>query len=421
MDFLFPFLTLLQPGILWPELADYRPMLVATVLGVLAGLMKRSDFRRGEAFGNVIFKLMCVFFVAQVVSMLRNGLSVALDEAVFWSTYLLYVVTVVLVVNSDRALHRHVWGMLVGGMVVVIYGIYGLYAWGGYKWYGEPTGRAGAYGMYENHNDYSFIIVQLIPFLFMMRSIEKNGFKRLLLGISVLACIFGMFLSLSRGGILALLLELFILVYMTTTGAKRAVLVPLVLVIGLGATVVQYTMRAENQAGGYSLEDSESSRFELWRAARLIFEDRPLTGVGSRRFFEWAPIYMPEMSHNQRGKNSHNTYLEVLAGSGLFGFIPFILLNITALRQLRRRPTIVGPPILEAVRIACLAALGSTMFRAILDAKEIDWSFYMVYAITLVWGALQARVEARSEEVSRSAAPVWAAASPTATMLRHGR
>jgi hypothetical protein len=159
VSFLYSLLNFLQPGILWSEIAWLRPMLVASVLGLLVGVFRGAEYPRQAAFSHPIFVWLVAFILAQILSVYYGGFSGMLEEFSFWSVYLMFVVISILLISNTVALKRYVWGMIVGSMVVVGYGIYGVYAWGGYTLEnGIATGRAGAYGMYENHNDYTFII-----------------------------------------------------------------------------------------------------------------------------------------------------------------------------------------------------------------------------------------------------------------------
>jgi O-antigen ligase len=282
--------------------------------------------------------------------------------------------------------------MICGSTWVIGYGLYSLYA-------GLDTaasGRAGAYGMYENHNDYSFIILQTLPFAYLFLRSETGLVRRLFLAASVLLCLVGIFLSLSRGGMLALVLQVVLIVAFTMTPRWRLLLLPLVLAVGAAAVSYQYAKRAENQGAGYTAADAETTRFELWRAGRKMVEAHPLLGVGSRSFGENAEIYA-EISHDNRGKNAHNTYIDVAATSGLLGLAAFVLMLRATIRELRA-PAGKAPSPLEDIRKAALIAIYTICFRALLDVKSEDWSFYLLVTIAATSGTLlRARDKALSE------------------------
>ncbi len=388
MEFLYPFLNFLQPGILWPELAVYRPLLTVSVIVGLIGYFRHSLYPRGAAFAHPVFVYLTIFIITQVISVYYSGVSSMLAEFDYWNVYLLFVAISIVLINNYAALERYVWGMIIGSMVIVFYGIYAVYA-------GLPAavgGRAGAYGMYENQNDYSFIVIMSIPFIYTYWKTQTGRLKRLLLLIFMLASVYGVFLSLSRGGMLALVLEAGLIVIFTFDKKKQFGYLFLLLLLGAAAIAYQFVAREENQAGVYSLDDSEYSRMELWKAGKNMIINRPLLGIGSRRFGEFSQEY-GEISGWDKGKNAHNTYIEILATSGLIGFVSFVLMLRNMLRGLKVPINHSRINNLEAIRKATLIALYAIMFRALFDAKAYDWSFYILCAIGISCVMLRHAIE----------------------------
>jgi O-antigen ligase len=400
VSFLYPFVNFLQPGILWPALADLRPSIIMSIIGLFVGLSMRSDYSRAAALQGKVFMYLVLFVFVQAISLYYSGMLAMLGEFFFWYQFPLFVAISILLMPSVEAMRRYVWGIIVGSMFVVLYGIYAVFAWGGY----EGTGRAGAYGMYDNHNDYTFIIIQIVPFIYTYLQAETSAFKRLLLRVFFVACLAGVALSLSRGGMIALVLELVLIIALLTQGRKRLILLPIVAAVGIAAVSYQYTKRAENQGSGYTAEDAESSRIELWKAGVNMLIDRPLLGVGSRRFPEFSRYYY-DLSHDQIGKVSHNTYIEIFSSSGLLGFAAFMLMIRWLIRELRRLPSKECPPIIDATRKGALIALYAILFRALLDAKVHDWCFYVLCAIGITCSLLQRKFESEPKPDAGSPEP----------------
>jgi O-antigen ligase len=397
--FLYTFFNFLQPGILWPELASLRPMLVISVIAGLAGLMSRGDYVKIEALKHPAFVALTAFIFAQVVSLYYGGFSSMLGEFEYWHVYLLFVAVSLYVMADIVSLRRYLLGMIFGSMVVVFYGIYAVYA----HLPAAVGGRAGAYGMYENHNDYSFIIIQNLPFIYMLRR-EASGLLRLLLGISLLACIIGIFLSLSRGGMVALIVELILMLWASLSGRKRTWAIAAMVGFGTLAIGYQWAMRAANQGDSYTAADAESSRLELWNAGFNMVKARPILGVGSRHFNEFSREY-GELSGDQIGKNSHNTYIEVVSTSGLVGFISFVLMLRAMIRELKVKVDAPGNELLDGIRAAALISLYSIILRGMLDAKPHDWSFYVLCAVTIACGMLRRTAEAEYQAENPDAVP----------------
>jgi O-antigen ligase len=405
MEFLYPFLNFLQPGDLWTVLIPYRPILVASVL---AGVLSLRPTVRPDAallrtyFHQPIFYWLCAFVVIQVVSVYYSGVLSMIEELSFWEVYPLYIAISLLTIRDAASLRRYIWGTMIGSACVIFYGLHAVAVHSP----GLAGGRAGAYGMYENHNDYSFIIVMVLPFAWLYLRVYRRLWQKLLLLVLISGGIAGIFLSLSRGGILALVLEIAMLLGFTTRGPRRMVMLAALAIIGTGAITYQFAAREANQAGQYTEEDAKDSRLELWKAARAMIVAHPILGVGSRRFLEFSTDY-GEISHDNLGKGAHNTYLEVAADSGVLGFGCFMLMLWGTAKALRgtRLADAAGDGIAE-VRLAALVSLYTILFRAVLDSKVHDWSFYFLAIVAIATQALMSTATVRARE-PKSPASSW--------------
>lgn len=405
LSFLYPFLHFLQPGIAFPALADFRPMQVVGALVIITHVGRSSVFLRREAFLHPAFKWLMVFLLIQMLSVYRTGLSGMVSELGFWLAYLQFTALSLLLLTDARSLKRYLWGALCGSMCVVAFGIYAVFA----QLPSAVGGRAGAYGMYENHNDYSFLIIQILPFIYMFARQGAGFFARWFLRVSLVACVVGIFLSLSRGGVLALVLEATLIVCLTMDKKKRLILLPIVFMLGAGAIGYQWAKRAANQGDSYTADDAEASRVELWKAAQAMVIDHPLLGVGSRTFGEKSESY-GEISGDNRGKNSHNTYVEIAATSGLIGLFAFYKMLRWLLREIRRPCERAREWWVDSARTAAAISLYSIAFRAILDAKAHDWSFYFLLAVGL--GASLIHDKRNARDAVAVAAPLSSSQAP---------
>lgn len=404
MAFLYPFLVLLQPGILWPALAPYKPILILSAIAAIYGVTRSGASAQLSAkLAQPVFIWLVAYVLIQVVSVYYGGLAPMLEMLNFWGPYALFALVAALLITDRTQLYRFIAGMLAGSSIVITYGIVAVITHAP-----ELEGnRAGAYGMYENHNDYTFLIVMALPFAYLAIGLVDGWLFKLLLRGLVVACIIGTVLSLSRGGILALVMLLAMLYWSTSSGTRRVLGIVALGIIGVFGVAWQFAAREENQQGHYSITDSESSRYELWRAARKIIEQRPVLGVGSGRFQDYARDYA-ELSHNNIGKVSHNTYLEVATGSGLLGLLTFMMILWHIVKAStdgwRHAPSGVPPPL----RLATQVCIWTVMFRAMLDAKTYDWSFYFLATMAIAIATLPAAETEPSKEAAGgvSSAPV---------------
>jgi len=271
--------------------------------------------------------------------------------------------------------------------------------------------------MYENHNDYSFIIVQTLPFYFIYWRTETGFLRRLLLLAATLGSVMGIFMSLSRGGMMALVLEAGLIVLFTMTRRQQWILLPLVCLVGAGAISYQYVKRAQNQGDSYTAEDAESSRWELWQAGGNMIKTHPFLGVGSRSFGENATSY-GEISHDNLGKNAHNTFIEAAATTGLIGLAALLMMLVQALRELRRKVVVEASAWELNTRKATMVALITIIFRSLFDAKSWDWSYYVLITITIASAAmLKSRSAVPSQPQSGAVRPALSNAAPWSNKL----
>lgn len=401
MPFLYPLLNYLQPGDLWPFLAPLKPMLLASLVAALLTL--RAGAKPDANLVTSYFKQPALlwlgaFVFVNVISVYYSGVMTMVNELQFWDVYAIFAVISLFMLKDVDCLRRYVWGTIVGSSFVIFYAIWAVAVH-------APTiieGRAGAYGMYQNQNDYSFIIVMVMPFTYLYLRLCRHWWQRAFLTAVLLGGIVGVLLSLSRGGILALVLEAGLLLWVTLRGGRRVAALAALAVIGTGVSIHQFVAREADQAGQYTLADSEDSRYELWRAARAVFDAHPLLGVGSRRFSEYAREYAP-ISHDNRGKVAHNTYLEVAADTGILGMLTFVGMLLTTLWPLSRARlgTATGDGLAET-QVAGFVTLGCIIFRATLDAKVYDWSFYFLVVIAIATSALASRSASRTPAIARA-------------------
>ena len=406
--FAYTFANFFQPGVFWPELADYKPLQVIAVLALLTSLKGTASHKRMDALRHPAIKWMLVFLFVQVLSVHATGVSGMIGEFGVWFVYATFVLVSVRIVGDPDKLRRYIWGMMLGSLWIIGWGIYAVHA----GLMAANGGRAGAYGMYENHNDYSFIIVQTLPFYYVYWKTETGFLKRLLLLAACLLCVVGIFMSLSRGGMITLVLEIVLIVLFTMGRRAQIVLLPIVIMLGVGAISYQYIARAANQGEGYTAEDAESSRFELWQAGQNMILHNPLLGVGSRTFGEHAPEY-GEISHDNRGKNAHNTFIDATATSGLLGVGTLIAMLVGAIRELRKPTARIATPWEQNTRKATLIAIMTMIFRAMFDAKEWDWSFYVLCTIAGISGAMMKSRSPPVEEAADAAEPALPARPAT--------
>lgn len=190
-------------------------------------------------------------------------------------------------------------------------------------------------------NDLALTLALGIPLLYWLSltaaSRRAAWMWRLLIGVAA----FNIFLTASRGGVLALTVAL-LFVPWTFTALSRTDRVllgfgALAAAVALVAVVPATSWQRIATLGKEAKEGTFNSRTVIWSAGFEAFTEYPVAGVGSGAFPEsirgtmgrprdWAPV-------------AHNTFLSILVETGLVGFTIFLALAVSLFWHIGRMPS----------------------------------------------------------------------------------
>lgn len=208
------------------------------------------------------------------------------------------------------------------------------------------NGRAIWNGTYANPNDLAgFCVLQLSVALAVLEAEKTLWLRR-----AAIACAFLLplvvILTASRGAFIALIV--FVIV-----SAKRnwAIVKSKLWVVVLLGIVISYAgsdkifarlgtinVAVSGDAGAADDEGSAQQRLEIWKVAEGIIAENWLTGVGIGAYNDahFIMAQRPGYSPSAIGKrDTHSTYLNVLAETGVIGFGFFVLLLGVTLKRSR--------------------------------------------------------------------------------------
>ena len=177
-------------------------------------------------------------------------------------------------------------------------------------------------GLLHDPNDLAVVLVFALPLLAFAWK-RGSTFRNMLLVIAPgIAVMYGVFLTHSRGGALALLVTL--CVGLGRRFGKVAGIVLFCLLTAGGLTA--------DFAGGRKLlggDESAKGRIEAWSEGLQMFKEQPLLGVGYEQFIDHYTL------------TAHNSFVLCFAETGIVGYsfwLGMILLTLVELRGLRAIP-----------------------------------------------------------------------------------
>jgi O-antigen ligase len=239
----------------------------------------------------------------------------------------------------------------------------------------NSIGRVFIPGSYllSNSNDLALALLINMGYFYYLVLKPDKPFLRLLGGVGMLACLYFILKTASRGGFLALGVSLLVLFIFSRNKFAWAVVVVPVLAASLALMPSNLIHRfglilanpelsqAESESDVAAIE-SQSERQELMKKAIHYTLTRPLLGVGPGEFGTAVLEDEHKAGKHSPDLGTHNTYLEVSSECGLPAFFCYVAVvlacirvNYRGLKRLRQRPDLADP-----ARLAyCLLAIGA--------------------------------------------------------------
>jgi len=322
-----PFLSWVPPT----PIPGLNPLnvLLFSIFGTFAlgRILQRRPLFRPNQLGAIIgfMLLVCAVSVVRGAAFPTgygfDGLDAALQlfrSATTFATYFIVLAMARGLTDRKRITWAVVIGLLVESIITILYGRNG------------SGGRAiGSLG--QSNELGSFLALFAVVALALLPGV-KHWFGRLvLLGTFIAACI-AIMMSLSRGGMLALLAGVFIVGWRTSRVAFGLLLVVL-LFSPLWAPdyVKERVMSSQVEVEGsdeVALDTAAEARIQTWQSILQVVSEHPIEGVG----FTGLGYVLPDMGTllglEEVKDSAHNTYLRMLAEMGILGIILFIALLV---------------------------------------------------------------------------------------------
>jgi putative inorganic carbon (hco3(-)) transporter len=204
-------------------------------------------------------------------------------------------------------------------------------------YYGIHGRIGGPQGLNANHygdeNNFAMFFVISLPFIYFIGYAIKNIFLRYLLWLTIPFGWHAIFLTGSRGGLLALLFSS-IACFLLSPKKKIAMFVfPLLaaaFVLQGGDVLKNRTkIMTSSSLGQTEIDQSALGRLQAWHAATNMIIKHPVTGVGIASFGAAFPDFS-----NDSPRECHNTFFQIAAESGLIAMLGYVVFLIITLKKL---------------------------------------------------------------------------------------
>lgn len=380
---LFLLVLYTRPQDLVPAL---RPLRLPFLLGLGAAAAYAADtFGRGAPLARPIREVflvgaLLVLATASIPFSLWPGQSARLLIDVLFKVALAFLLVSHLV-DTPARLRRITDVLVAAGVYLAVGAIYAFAA----GQLGSYAGRAGGIvgGMFKDPNDLALTLVIMIALAGFRIVASRNAAARLLLAGAVALMLAGVFVTFSRGGLVALLAAAGVGVLRLARHGRGIAVAGLAGLALAAALLVPegYSERATSIVTREDRTGSIEARLTTLRYGVEIVLENPVPGVGlgAFRIAEGA-------KHGGIGKwnEAHNTFLQVGAELGWAGLAVYVALAACALANARaaaRRAA--GEPRVAAMAHGLETALVGFLVGAMFLSQAYTWHFYILLALTV--------------------------------------
>ncbi|MBF0331974.1 MAG: O-antigen ligase family protein [Candidatus Omnitrophica bacterium] len=312
----------------WMPAFSGKPLInilgIATIIFLIFESSGKSEGRRMVKAPQT-WMMLC-FFLTILMSHVTHMYFWGMQDsfAKFFPTFILFFV-ILNAINTERRLKATITIItLIMGLLVMqgIYQMHNGFGWAGQVLTTQGDGQGGIIsrinwvGIFGDPNDLALTFVIGIGFLLPFVFSNINILTRLLSAAFVAYLGYGIFLTNSRGGQIALMAAAG---YFFIRKTKRFVLGG---ILGGAAAAAVLVFGPSRMSALSSSEDSAAARLDLWYGGLQLFKSNPIFGRGFGMFMEDLP------------QTAHNSYVLAVAELGFVGLFLWIAMIYISMKGL---------------------------------------------------------------------------------------
>jgi O-antigen ligase len=279
------------------------------------------------------------------------------------------------------------YGAVVAGFAL----LQGISSNGRLYWIRQPRNAGWIYGPYVNHNHYAGLMEMLTPIPLVLSLTHLASSRTRLVAATAAAIMAGtIFLSGSRGGMLAIAVELTVVAVLlikqqrglrTALGVGLFLAIVVTLLVWIGGDKLMGRIAS---IGPGHTDLTSDLRKGIYRDGFRMFLRKPVFGWGLGAF----PVVYPEFRSfytNFFVNAAHNDYLQLLVEMGLAGFATMVWLLVLVYRTAVKKLGNWTGDLSGAVTLACLLGMTGILVHSILDFNlQIPANAAIFYVLCMV-------------------------------------
>jgi len=333
----------------------------------------RVSLRWSPVFSPMITfaSLMCLQFVPGI-SAYRHA---TYSQLLLYISYGAVCFLLVQTFNRSREVRFVATALTIYGTSIALFAVLqNLNAPGKIYWLKTPHFGGWIYGPYVNHNHYAGLMEMLVPVPLVFAFSRFGHTRERWIAASAAAFMAAtVFLSGSRGGMIAFAVQMTIfIVFVFRERKKRTVVVLLSGFVLLSIGIITWTggrevrTRIATLAAEKHSDMSSDIRLQIDRDILRMWQRRPVLGWGQGTFADVYPRFRSFYTDSLVNA-AHNDYLQVLAETGILGFGTMIWFLVSVLRPALRKSHKWASDLNGAVAVAAILGISGILVHSLVD------------------------------------------------------
>jgi putative inorganic carbon (hco3(-)) transporter len=269
-----------------------------------------------------------------------------------------------------------------------------------FRAYGSRSGRLSGVlgGIYDNPNDIAFAMALVFPLCFFFFLRARSWLSKIFWALVMLELLYGVLLTYSRGGLLALLVASVVCVWQFGVKNRRYYLVFLASFAALGTLLVAVPAHYGERIDTIFNPDTDptgsaQAREYLLRHSIEVTIENPVFGIGPGNFSIVSSFW----------EETHNTYTQLSAEAGLPALILFLMLLKRSFFNIRRaKQLMLGQPESLLLANALLASFGAFLVGCFFASVAYHYFPYFLMSYTTALYGIAVISKASPEEPSHA-------------------
>ncbi len=323
-----------------------------------------------------------LFFLTNLLSLVFTKQITEYGIDVLWRYIYAMVLYFLLIqmVDSKKLFKQTLWVLVTSGLIFSFGGIFQLLV-------GEGLNVVGGVEFLIDNNRYVRLIIPLIPLCFFLSGSQKEPYKKLFLVIVFFILVFAGLIAVSKAGLLVIFLMLF-LIFIKQKNKLRILFIMFVLFLFMLPFVPTTLWQRAGILVGVTEGIKGVDDNSLWDRANIVvggvrmFAHNPILGVGTGNFPSRYADYK-NVGARLGEKAAHNSFLSILAETGIVGFLIFGMILIASIKNVcdskkifEKNKEMLG--LSQGVEIALVGFLVFAFFMT----SEYVYSFWVLFALT---------------------------------------